>query len=307
MGFIGRNGAGKTTTLKSLLNLVHPDSGNITFFGAPFLEKEQEIKKRIGVAMGGVGYYLRKKIREIAVAAKVFYPNWDDPSYWKYLERFSLDQEKRLVELSEGMKVKFSLALALSHQAELLVLDEPTSGLDPVSREELLEIFLELSSQEVAILFSTHITSDLEKCADAVTYIRKGKILASDTTDKLRDRYRLVRLYPQMAREQQAALLGISHSKSGGHRFDFQRLSGPVPKGFSLFTRSSGYYGAFGKGGKVNATAAEKRIDPHRFSTDLLFSFIFCYDHDSRISHFGWNLFCVSWRLLHLSICQRVQ
>lgn len=114
MGFIGRNGAGKTTTLKSLLNLVHPDSGNITFFGAPFLEKEQEIKKRIGVAMGGVGYYLRKKIREIAVAAKVFYPNWDDPSYWKYLERFSLDQEKRLVELSEGMKVKFSLALALS-------------------------------------------------------------------------------------------------------------------------------------------------------------------------------------------------
>ena len=232
MGFIGRNGAVKTTTLKSLLNLVHPDSGNITFFGAPFLEKEQEIKKRIGVAMGGVGYYLRKKIREIAVAAKVFYPNWDDPSYWKYLERFSLDQEKRLVELSEGMKVKFSLALALSHQAELLVLDEPTSGLDPVSREELLEIFLELSSQGVAILFSTHITSDLEKCADAVTYIRKGKILASDTTDKLRDRYRLVRLYPQMAREQQAALLGISHSKSGDTALissDYQDL---FPKDF---------------------------------------------------------------------------
>lgn len=179
MGFIGRNGAGKTTTMKSVLRLVHPDSGNVFFFGEEFDKQEGQIRERIGYASGGNTFYQRKRIKELTNMTKSFYPNWDDMEYRRYLELFGLDENKKLMELSEGMKVKFSLTLALSHHAELLILDEPTSGLDPVSRDELLDIFSYLKKQGVAILFSTHITTDLEKCADSITYIRKGEIVES--------------------------------------------------------------------------------------------------------------------------------
>lgn len=179
MGFIGRNGAGKTTTLKSILHLVHPDSGFVSFFGQNFTENEQSVRQRIGYATGANTFYPRKKLKQIASVTKSFYATWDDAVYRHYLDFFSLDEEKKVLELSEGMKVKFSLALALSHHAELLILDEPTSGLDPVSRDELLGIFSYLAKQGVAVLFSTHITSDLEKCADAITYIRNGRIVAA--------------------------------------------------------------------------------------------------------------------------------
>lgn len=177
-GFIGRNGAGKTTTIKSVLGLVHPDCGEISFFGLPFSENEQEIKKRIGYQAGAVNYYPKKKIKDIVAVTKTFYPNWDEGAYSEYLEMFSLDENKTPSELSEGMKVKFNLLLALSHKAEILILDEPTSGLDPFSRDELLDLFIELKNRGTAILFSTHITSDIEKCADDIMYIRKGNIIA---------------------------------------------------------------------------------------------------------------------------------
>ena len=180
MGLIGRNGAGKTTTLKSLLNLVHPDCGERTFFGMDLEQHEQEIKCQIGYAGGAVDYYHKKKIRLLADVTKQFYPNWDEAAYRKYLNVFSLDEEKTPDELSEGMRVKLSLTLALSHRAELLILDEPTSGLDPVSRAELLDVFTILRSQGTAILFSTHITTDLEACADDVTYLAAGKMIASE-------------------------------------------------------------------------------------------------------------------------------
>ena len=183
MGFIGRNGAGKTTTLKSILNIVHPDSGSVEYFGTPLAAGEREIKQRIGYAGGAVSWYPRKKIREIVDVTRRFYANWDDSAYKKYLEAFSLDPEKTPRELSEGMKVKLNLTLALSHRAELLVLDEPTSGLDPGSREELLDIFRALRSRGVAVLFSTHITSDLDKCADYITYIKNGSLVASDSKE----------------------------------------------------------------------------------------------------------------------------
>lgn len=184
VGFIGRNGAGKTTTIKSMLNLVHPNSGEICYFGMPLIGNEAEIKQRIGYSTGAVNYYPKKKIREIVEVTKTFYSNWDDSAYREYLELFSLDENKSPCELSEGMKVKFNLLLALSHRAEMLILDEPTSGLDPFSRDELLELFLKLKSRGVAILFSTHITSDLEKCADDIVYIQKGKLVsASAKTD----------------------------------------------------------------------------------------------------------------------------
>lgn len=215
MGFIGRNGAGKSTTLKALLNLVQKTSGTIEFFGLPLETNEHEIKQRIGYATGGISAYPRKKIKEIIAITKPFYANWDDAVCKQYLQRFSLNEEKRLMELSDGMKVKFNLTLALSHHAELLLLDEPTSGLDPVSREELLEIFLDLAADGVSILFSTHITSDLEQCADAITYIKSGRIVASSNTADFLDHYRLLTETSHLTEVQKNALLGVRRSKSG--------------------------------------------------------------------------------------------
>lgn len=191
-GFIGRNGAGKTTTLKSLLNLVHPDRGEILFFGRDFATHELEIKQEIGFVSGGIDYYPKKKLRIITDVTRRFYPRWDEAAYRRYLGRFELDEEKTPDALSEGMKVKYSLALALSHNASLLLLDEPTSGLDPVSRDELLDIFLELAEQQVTILFSTHITSDLEKCAEDILYIHNGEIVGRGRLDDFTSQYRLL-------------------------------------------------------------------------------------------------------------------
>lgn len=178
-GFIGRNGAGKTTTIKSMLNLVHADSGDISYFGMRLHEHEMEIKQRIGYSTGTISWYPRRAIREIVDVTKSFYRTWDEDAYRKYLTMFGIDEGKKPIELSEGMKVKFNLLLALSHKAEVLILDEPTSGLDPFSRDELLELFTTLKAHGVTILFSTHITSDIERCADNIIYISDGEIRAS--------------------------------------------------------------------------------------------------------------------------------
>lgn len=177
MGFIGRNGAGKTTTLKSIMNMVHITNGCVEFFGLDMSQNERTVKQRIGYAGGAVDYYKKQKIRKLLDITKQFYDAWDDAVCNRYMKLFSLDERKSPSELSEGMKVKLNLVIALSHGAELLILDEPTSGLDPVSRAELLEIFKYLKTQGVSILFSTHITSDLDQCADDITYIREGKIV----------------------------------------------------------------------------------------------------------------------------------
>lgn len=188
-GFIGRNGAGKTTTIKSMLNLVHPDSGEIVYFGKSLSENENEIKKLIGYSTGTVNWYPRKKLRDIVSVVRNCYDTWDEEAYRKYLALFSLDENKAAVELSEGMKVKCNLLLALSHNAKVLILDEPTSGLDPFSRDELLELFTELKGNGVAVFFSTHIISDIEKCADNIVYIYKGKIAAALSKDDFTDRF----------------------------------------------------------------------------------------------------------------------
>ena len=178
-GFIGRNGAGKTTTIKSMLNLIHPDEGSVVYFGRPLIGNETEIKKHIGYSTGAVNWYPRKKICDIVNIVSRFYDTWDTGSYQKYLNMFDLDETKTPLELSEGMKVKFNLLLALSHKADVLILDEPTSSLDPFSRQELLDIFSELKKNNVAVFFSTHIISDIEKCADDIIYISKGKIVSA--------------------------------------------------------------------------------------------------------------------------------
>ena len=215
MGFIGRNGAGKTTTLKALLNLVHPDGGDIRFFGLPFRENELEIKRRIGFVSGGIDYYTRKKLRTITDVTRTFYPDWDETAYRRYLEQFDLNDQKTPGQLSAGMKVKYNLALALSHRAELLILDEPTSGLDPVSRDDLLDLFLSLVRDNVSILFSTHITSDLDKCADRITYIRNGGILASEELATFIGRYRALSLPDLPDDAIRSKLIGLKPAKHG--------------------------------------------------------------------------------------------
>ncbi len=194
MGFIGRNGAGKTTALKALMNIIHPDAGDITFFGLTFSEHELAVKQRVGFVSGGVDFYPRSKLKTITDIARRFYPTWDDAAYQHYLSLFALEENKTPMQLSAGMKVKYNLALALSHHAELLLLDEPTSGLDPVSRDELLDVFIALAKAGTSILFSTHITGDLDQCADRITYIRHGKIVASEAINTFRERYRSVHL-----------------------------------------------------------------------------------------------------------------
>lgn len=215
-GFIGRNGAGKTTTLKSLFNFVHPDNGEIKFFGKNFSQNEIEIKQKIGFVSGGINYYSNKKIRIITKITKAFYENWDDAAYNKYMTMFKIQEDKTPEQLSAGMKVKYSLILALSHNAELLILDEPTSGLDPVSRDELLDIFMDLCDKGITILFSTHITSDLDKCADNIIYIKNGEIIAESKIKSFVEDYKIME-FPnnQIDEELKSKLIGLKRSKTG--------------------------------------------------------------------------------------------
>ena len=215
MGFIGRNGAGKTTTLKSMLNIVHPDAGEVKFFGLDFPAHEQEIKRRIAFVSGGANYYPHKKLSAITAVTRSFYDNWDEAAYRRYLSLFALDESKTPRALSAGMQVKYALALALSHRAELLILDEPTSGLDPVSRDELCDVFLTLADEGVSILFSTHITEDLDKCADDVSYIRNGEIVFSLPLRELREKYRAVELSSAQAETYRGRLIGCKRAKEG--------------------------------------------------------------------------------------------
>ncbi len=215
MGFIGRNGAGKTTTLKSLLGLVSPEAGEIRFFGLPFAGNESALKQRVGFAAGGVDFYTKKKLRAITAVTSRFYDEWDGRAYEEYLRRFGLDENKTPDQLSAGMRVKYAIALALSHRAELLILDEPTSGLDPVSRDELLALLLTLAEEGKTILFSTHITSDLDKCADDITYIRRGRIAAAGTLESFTAAYRLVAPEETLPPEREALLIGRKRAKHG--------------------------------------------------------------------------------------------
>jgi len=225
MGFIGRNGAGKTTTLKSILHFVRPDSGRIEVFGLDMDRHEREIREKIGFVTGGIHYYPRRRLGELTRVTRAFYPDWDEGLYTDCLRRFSLDESKRVSELSEGMKVKYQLAVAMSHRARLLIFDEPTSGLDPVSRDDLLDLFLTLCEQDGAsILFSTHITSDLEKCAGAITYIQNGCIACSCALADFLARYELAKGAPAaLTPALRARLLGLKEHAAG--------FSGLLPAG----------------------------------------------------------------------------
>ena len=195
MGFIGRNGAGKTTTLKSILGLVHPDAGEIRYFGLPFAQNEQRIKEQIGYAAGGTSYYQRRRVGEIARMTASFYPGWDDAAYRNYLRRFSLDESKCLRELSEGMKVKFLLTLALSHHAKLLLLDEPTSGLDLFHMRQVAEVVNRITEQGRTAVVVTHDPEFILRCCKFVIHMEHGKIQESYSLCEPEGRERLLRFF----------------------------------------------------------------------------------------------------------------
>lgn len=186
MGFVGENGAGKTTTIKLILNLIHRDSGEIKVLGLDNIKDEKKVKENIGVVLDESTFPDNMKIADVSLVMKSIYTNWDENIFRTYAEKLSLPQQKIFKDFSRGMKMKLSIAVALSHQAKLLILDEATSGLDPIVRDEILDIFLDFIQDEShAIFFSSHIISDLEKIADYITFIHKGKILFSKSKDSL--------------------------------------------------------------------------------------------------------------------------
>ncbi len=193
-GFIGANGAGKTTTIRSILNLARKDAGIVKIFGLDADEHEQEIKDRIGIVMDGGYFYSDLSMKDMKSIIAPAYSKWSDDDYRSYMRKFGLDPKQKIATLSSGMKLKFALVLALSHQSELLIMDEPTSGLDPLVRNDFLEIIRDyMKNGGKGVLFSTHITSDLDKIADMLILIDEGTIIFQQNKDALLDNYRIVK------------------------------------------------------------------------------------------------------------------
>ncbi|ROR25760.1 ABC-2 type transport system ATP-binding protein [Mobilisporobacter senegalensis] len=194
MGFIGENGAGKSTTIKSIINLVHPDEGDIEILGMNMKENESAIKEQIGVVFDECHFHDSLTSLDINLFMSKIYSNWDEKIYFNYLKRFKIPEKKIIKEYSRGMKMKLSIAVALSHNPKLLLLDEATSGLDPVIRNEILDVFYDfIQDEEHSILMSSHITSDLEQIADYITFIHEGKIVFSDSKDNILDNYAVIK------------------------------------------------------------------------------------------------------------------
>lgn len=194
MGFIGPNGAGKSTTIKAILNQICIDGGEIRLWGHDNIKNESDLKTRLGVVMDEGHFYGHLSLKKMKNIIAPFYNNWNENTYRSYLDEFSLDENKKISELSKGMRMKYAIALALSHDADLLIMDEPTSGLDPLIREELLEILQRLIQDEKkSVFFSTHITSDLDKVADYIVLLNNGCVLLNEPKDDLLDRHLIVK------------------------------------------------------------------------------------------------------------------
>ncbi len=194
LGFIGQNGAGKTTTIKSILNIIAPDSGEIKIFGLDHIKHENEIKKHISAVFDEIPFHDSFTANAINTVMKGMYSEWDEKLYFSYIEKFGLPRKKKIGKLSKGMKMKLQIAYTLSHDAKLLIMDEATTGLDPIVRNEILDIFREyLKDGERSILMSSHITSDIEKIADCVAFIDKGKMLLSGFKDDIIENHGIIK------------------------------------------------------------------------------------------------------------------
>lgn len=194
MGFVGENGAGKTTTIGCILNTLFKDSGTIKIFGKEYSEGESEIRENIGVVYDGDNFPSYLSAMQLADIMRGVYKNWDDVLFQKYLNSFHLQKGQKIKSYSKGMTMKLAIAVALAHHPKLLIMDEATSGLDPVMRDEMLDVFLDfVSDDEHSILLSSHITSDLEKIADYITFIHNGKIILTALKDDLIYNYAIMR------------------------------------------------------------------------------------------------------------------
>ncbi|MBE0067680.1 phenol-soluble modulin export ABC transporter ATP-binding protein PmtA [Thermoanaerobacterium thermosaccharolyticum] len=194
MGFIGQNGAGKSTTIKLIMNLLKRDGGEIKIFGKDNIKHEIEVKNKIGFVYDECYFYEELTVLEMKEIIAPFYKEWDDDLFNRYIKEFDIPPKKKIKDLSKGMKMKFSLAIALSHNADLLIMDEPTSGLDPVVRSEILDILSDtIQDENKSVFFSTHITSDLDKIADYIILIDNGEIVLSAAKDDILDNYGLVK------------------------------------------------------------------------------------------------------------------
>jgi len=227
MGLIGPNGAGKTTIIKLILNLIKKKAGEIRVFGMDNLKQEIEMKSRIGFIHEVPSFYGYMKLERVKSIVSRFYPAWDDKLFSRLCGEFKLPLGKKISSLSRGMNTKFALALALSHDADLLLMDEPTSGLDPVFRMELMERLSEIiQDEQKAVLFSTHITSDLERTADYITYIQGGEIIFSSTKDKVREDWAIVKGENELLTDEILPLFkGIRKSQYG-----FKALTSDIEK-----------------------------------------------------------------------------
>lgn len=193
-GLVGANGAGKSTTLKLILNLVRRDAGNISIFGMDNIRQEKDVKARIGVVFDEPCFHDLLTPRHIGRYMAGLYPTWDESAYTGFLKQFGLPENKTVKEYSRGMKMKLSIATAMSHHPQLLILDEPTSGLDPLVRDEILDMFLEfLQDENRSILLSSHITSDLDKIADTIALMDNGRLIFHEEKDVLRETFALIR------------------------------------------------------------------------------------------------------------------
>ncbi|MBQ7082355.1 MAG: ABC transporter ATP-binding protein [Oscillospiraceae bacterium] len=217
MGLVGQNGAGKSTTLKAILGLVRPDSGSVKLFGQELRENEGQIKEQIGVVFDSMNLPEMLRGKDVGKVLGPLYQSWDQTAFNGYLERFSLPKNKLIKDYSRGMKMKVAIAAALSHGAKLLLLDEATGGLDPIVRDEILDILLEFMQDPThGILFSSHITGDLEKIADYVTFIHEGQVRFSQPKDELLDSYAVVKCSPQqLASIDPAALISVRSHQYG--------------------------------------------------------------------------------------------
>ena len=226
-GFIGANGAGKTTTIRSILNLAHKDAGTIKIFGLDAEEHEKEIKDRIGIIMDGSYFYNDLSMRDMKSIIAPAYSKWSDADYQSYMDKFDLDPKQKISTLSSGMRMKYALVLALSHQAELLIMDEPTSGLDPLVRSQFLEIIKEyMKNGGKGVFFSTHITSDMDKIADMLILINGGKIIFQRNKDDLLDTFRTVKGNTTVLNDQNKKLIrGLRVSA-----FGFTGITDQVPE-----------------------------------------------------------------------------
>ena len=194
MGLIGENGAGKTTTIKLILDMIKRDGGSISVLGRDNKESFSLTKEEIGVVFDEAGFSGCLTPRQVGRIMRNIYRAWDDAAYADYLKKLDLPENKRFKDFSRGMKMKLSIAVALSHHAHLLILDEPTSGLDPVVRDEVTDIFSDFTRDERnAVLISSHIVTDLEKICDYIAFLHKGKLMLCEEKDLLRERYGVIR------------------------------------------------------------------------------------------------------------------